>query len=159
MAAASSSHPPPPPPPLDKHNVFISFSGGDTRYCFTSFLYDELRRNQIKAYMDVREFETGDKMSPALEKAIKESKISVIIFSENYVSSKWCLDELVQILKCQKTNGQIVLPVFYYISALTVRNRTDFEAALVEKHKMNFHDTLLTQWREALIDATLLHGL
>ncbi|KAF3449361.1 hypothetical protein FNV43_RR10089 [Rhamnella rubrinervis] len=157
MAAAASSHPP--PPPLDKHDVFISFSGGDTRYCFTSFLYDELRRNQIKAYMDVREFETGDKMSPALEKAIKESKISVIIFSENYVSSTWCLDELVQILKCQKTNGQIVLPVFYQISALTVRNRTDFEAALVEKHKMSFHDTLLTQWREALIDATLLHGL
>ncbi|KAF3449356.1 hypothetical protein FNV43_RR10084 [Rhamnella rubrinervis] len=156
MAASSSSHP---PPPLDKHDVFISFRGGDTRYTFTSFLYEELRRNQIKAYMDVREFETGDKISPALEKAIKESKISVIIFSENYASSTWCLNELVLILKCMEKNGQTVLPVFYLIDAFIVRDQTKSYAVAFEEHKKSFNDTQLNKWRKALKDATYLHGL
>ncbi|KAF3449357.1 hypothetical protein FNV43_RR10085 [Rhamnella rubrinervis] len=156
-ASSSSSHPP--PPPLDKHDVLISFRGGDTRYSFTSFLYEELRRNQIKAYMDVREFETGDKISPALEKAIKESKISVIIFSENYASSTWCLNELVLILECMEKNGQTVLPVFYQVDAFIVRDQTESYAVAFEEHKKSFNDTQLNQWRKALNEATYLHGL
>ncbi|KAF3449358.1 hypothetical protein FNV43_RR10086 [Rhamnella rubrinervis] len=154
MATSSSSH----PPPLEKHDVFISFRGGDTRYSFTSFLYEELRRNQIKAYMDVREFETGDKISPALEKAIKESKISVIIFSENYASSTWCLNELVLILECMEKNGQTVLPVFYQIDAFIVRDQTESYAVAFAEHQKSFNDSQLNQWRKALNEATYLHG-
>ncbi|KAF3449337.1 hypothetical protein FNV43_RR10065 [Rhamnella rubrinervis] len=145
----------------DKHDVFISFRGEDTRDGFTSFLYEELRRKAIKAYMDVREFETGDEISPALEKAIKESKISVIIFSKNYASSTWCLNELVQILKCKEINKQIVLPVFYQTDAFIVRDQTESYAVAFEKHEKRFKDDneKVNQWRKALKDATYLHGL
>jgi hypothetical protein len=44
----------------------------------------------------------------SLLKAIEESKLYVIVFSENYASSKWCLDELVKILESKEMNGQTV---------------------------------------------------
>ncbi|KAF3449339.1 hypothetical protein FNV43_RR10067 [Rhamnella rubrinervis] len=154
MSSSSSSS-------RDKHDVFISFRGKDTRDGFTSFLYEELRSKAIKAYMDVREFETGDEISPGLEKAIKESKISVIIFSKNYASSTWCLNELVQILECKERNRQIVLPIFYQIDAFIVRDQTESYAVAFEKHEERFKDDIkkVNQWRKALKDATYLHGL
>ncbi|KAF3449348.1 hypothetical protein FNV43_RR10076 [Rhamnella rubrinervis] len=143
----------------DKHDVFISFRGMDTRDGVTSFLYEALRNKAIQAYMDVREFETGDEISPALMNAIKSSKISVAIFSENYASSTWCLNELVQILECKESNGQIVLPVFYQIDAFIVRDQTESYAVAFEEHKRSFNDTQLNKWRKALKDATYLHGI
>jgi hypothetical protein len=41
----------------------------------------------------------GEEISPSLVKAIEDSMLSVIIFSQNYASSKWCLDELLKILE------------------------------------------------------------
>ena len=47
----------------------------------------------------------------------------VVVFFENYASSKWCLDELVWILDCRKNLGQLVLPVFYGIDLSKVRKQ------------------------------------
>ncbi|KAF3449335.1 hypothetical protein FNV43_RR10063 [Rhamnella rubrinervis] len=160
-SSSSSSHSSSSSSSRDKHDVFISFRGEDTRDGFTSFLYEALRSKAIKAYMDVREFETGDGISPTLMNAIKESKISVIIFSKNYASSTWCLNELVQILKCKERNRQIVLPIFYQIDAFIVRDQTESYADAFEKHEKRFKDDIekVNQWRKALKDATYLHGL
>ncbi|KAF3449354.1 hypothetical protein FNV43_RR10082 [Rhamnella rubrinervis] len=159
----SSSSPPPPssssPPPREKYDVFISFRGENTREGFTSFLYEELRHNQIQAYMDDHEFETGDEISPTLMNAIESSKISVVIFSEDYASSTWCLKELVKILECKKSNRQIVLPVFYKIDAFNVRQQTESYAIAFAKHEKHFNHKTVNQWREALVDATHLNGL
>ncbi|KAH9726191.1 Disease resistance-like protein DSC1 [Citrus sinensis] len=57
-----------------------------------------------------------DKISKlSLVNAIEASAISVIVFSEGYASSRWCLDELVKILDCKKEYAQIVIPVFYRV--------------------------------------------
>ena len=145
----------------EKHDVFISFRGEDTRYFFTSFLYEELRRNQIQAYMDDRELETGDEIPQKLMDAIEESKISVIIFSEDCASSTWCLNELVKILECKIRNGQIVLPVFYQIDPSVVRKQKESYADAFAKHEARFKDKIekVNQWREALKDAADLSGL
>jgi hypothetical protein len=60
--------------------------------------------------MDDRELERGKTIEPALWKAIEESRFSVIIFSRDYASSPWCLDELVKIVQCMKEMGHTVLP-------------------------------------------------
>ncbi|KAK9200317.1 hypothetical protein WN944_015514 [Citrus x changshan-huyou] len=57
----------------------------------------------------------GDEISESLVNAIEASAISVIVFSEGYASSRWCLDELVKILDCKKEYAQIVIPVFYRV--------------------------------------------
>ncbi|KAL5538688.1 hypothetical protein UlMin_045192 [Ulmus minor] len=99
MAASSSAAAA--DPSLLEYDVFISFRG-ETRNSFTSHLYSALCQKHIKAYIDDVSLEKGDDISPALPKTIEESAISIIIFSENYASSGWCLDELVHILKCKE---------------------------------------------------------
>lgn len=83
------------------YDVFLSFRGDDTRHQFASYLYEGLHEKQIITFMDHR-LERGDEFSPTLRKVIEESMISVAVFSENYATSTWCLDELVQILECKK---------------------------------------------------------
>nr|XP_048324745.1 disease resistance protein RPV1-like [Ziziphus jujuba var. spinosa] len=66
--------------------------------------------------------------SPALEKVINKAMLSVTIFSENYASSTWCLDELVKISECRE-KGQIVIPPFYGVDPSHVRKQKGSYAA------------------------------
>ncbi|CAL9028628.1 unnamed protein product [Prunus brigantina] len=114
-----------------KYHVFLSFRGFDTRSNFTSHLYSNLRLQGINTFMDDDELRRGEEISNTLLTAIEDSKISVVVFSKNYASSKWCLDELVKILDCKESNQQLVIPVFYKVNPSDVRNhRGSFEDAL-----------------------------
>lgn len=93
-------------------DVFLSFYGNDTRRNFTSHLYSPLVQAGILTFMDDPELEKGEEISLGLLDAIHGSKICIVVLSENYASSMWCLNELVEILTCKRTNGQVVIPVF-----------------------------------------------
>ncbi|CAK7323556.1 unnamed protein product [Dovyalis caffra] len=153
MASSSTSTLTPP----KKYDVFLSFREEDTRCGFTSYLYDALKRKQILTFID-NELVRGDEISPSLLKAMEESKLFVIIFSENYASSKWCLEELVQILECRNNNGQIVVPVFYFVDPSHVRNQTgsfgDEFARLIEEKALAMDN--VQSFRSALKDAANL---
>ncbi|CAJ2647821.1 disease resistance protein RPV1-like [Trifolium pratense] len=145
--------------PQQKHEVFLSFRGEDTRYTFTSHLHATLTRLDVGTYIDYN-LQRGDEISSALLRAIEEAQLSVVVFSKNYGNSKWCLDELVKILECKKTKGQIVLPIFYDIEASHVRNQTGSYAEAFVKHEERFQGNLgrVQKWREALRDAANLSG-
>ena len=97
----------------------------------------------------------GEEISPALLEAIELSKISVVVFSKNYASSKWCLRELVKILDCRKKNGQIIIPVFYQVDPSDIRKQTgSFEAAF-EKYEKSDE---VQNWRIALEEVANLSG-
>ncbi|XP_059455281.1 disease resistance protein RPV1-like [Corylus avellana] len=141
------------------HDVFLSFRGEDTRNNFTAHLYAALDQKCIKTYID-NALERGENISPALLKAIEESRISVIVLSQNYASSSWCLDELATILECKETKGQIVLPVFYKVDPSEVRyQRNSFEKAFV-KHEKRFKDDQMKvqRWKSALTQVANLSG-
>ncbi|KAL5577263.1 hypothetical protein UlMin_018962 [Ulmus minor] len=140
------------------YDVFISFRGEDTRNGFTSHLADALRKNKVRTYLDEVTLRRGDEISPALLRAIQESKISVIVFSENYANSSWCLDELLKILKCKEENGQEVVPVFYHVDPSWVRKQKgSYENAFVELDR-RFEDKKVQAWRIALTKAANLSG-
>ncbi|KAL5552563.1 hypothetical protein UlMin_039964, partial [Ulmus minor] len=143
-----------------KYDVFISFRGGDTRYNFTSHLYSALRRNKINASIDEISLEKGDDISRALPKAIEESAISIIIFSPNYASSTWCLDELLHILKCKTDKSQIVLPIFLGVDPSDIRKQKRSYAAAFDKHEQRFNNTMdrVQEWRKALVEASKFSG-
>ncbi|XP_037494551.1 secreted RxLR effector protein 161-like [Jatropha curcas] len=53
-----------------------------------------LSQNEIVAFVDEK-LDRGEDISSSLLAIIDKSYISVVIFSENYACSPWCLDELV----------------------------------------------------------------
>ncbi|KAJ0040875.1 hypothetical protein Pint_26703 [Pistacia integerrima] len=89
----------------------------------------------INTFLD-DEFKRGDQISPSLFNTIERSKISLIIFSKEYSSSLWCLEELVKILECKNSYGKIVIPVFYGVYPSDVGNQIGtFGDALTELEK------------------------
>ncbi|KAL5537826.1 hypothetical protein UlMin_046217 [Ulmus minor] len=143
--------------PSWKYDVFISFRGEDTRKTFTSHLHAALCWQKIETYIDEEELVRGDEISPALMRAIEESMISVIVFSENYANSSWCLDELVHILKCKREYGRQVIPVFYKVDPFHVRKQQGSYATAFAKRKKCFEHKL-DSWRAALREAANLAG-
>lgn len=82
---------------------------------------------------DDQGIERGQVIAPAITQAIRQSRISIIVLSKNYASSSWCLDELLEILKCKEDMGQIVMTVFYGVDPSHVRKQTgDFGKAFKE---------------------------
>ncbi|XP_021831085.1 TMV resistance protein N-like isoform X3 [Prunus avium] len=138
------------PPLQKKYDVFISFRGEETRDGFTSHLHKALLRKNIETYMDDR-LEKGDDIGPALLKAIERSKIALVIFSEDYASSTWCLKELVHILGCKKKHGQIVIPIFYRIDPSHVRKQKSTYALKGSRDEV-------ANWRAALEEAANISG-
>ena len=137
------------------YDVFLSFRGEDTRNGFTGHLYRALCEKGIKTFID-NDLQRGEEISRELLKAIRSSRISIIIFSQNYAFSAWCLDELVEILNCNK-KGQLVLPIFYKVNPSEVRKQEgDFEVAKIEKFK-NKKEKVKT-WNAALTEAANLSG-
>jgi len=162
------SDPKPDPDPESKlkpervriHDVFLSFRGEDTRSSFTSHLYAALKNFGIKVFRDDNELQRGDYISSSLSHAIEQSRISIIVFSKNYADSRWCLNELEKIMKCRRTIGQVVVPVFYHVDPSEVRNQTGkfgtaFESLL---NKILNEVELALSWKEALRVAAGLAG-
>lgn len=143
--------------PKEKYDVFISFRGRDTRKTFTSHLHAALVRWKIDTYIDNR-LERGHEIETSLLTAIEKSKICVIIFSENYASSKWCLDELAYIVECKERNGvQFVIPIFYEVDPSHVRRqRGRYE--LEERFQDKTETQHFNKWKGALTKAADLSG-
>jgi hypothetical protein len=140
-----------------KYDVFLSFRGVDTRDNFTSHLYAELRRKNIETFIDYR-LERGDKINSSLLEAIEKSLIYVIILSEHYASSSWCLDELTEILKCKERYGREVIPVFYEVNPTDVRHQTgSYGQDFLEHHQHRPKDKI-DAWKDALNQVAGLSG-
>ncbi|QHN76207.1 TMV resistance protein N [Arachis hypogaea] len=141
-----------------QYDVFISFRGEDTRNSFTSHLHSALRRNQIETFIDYR-IQKGGAIWNELVEAIRDSNLFLVIFSENYASSRWCLRELVEIMECKKKNENvIVIPVFYRIQPTHVRKQTGTYHTAFDEHERSTDRKEVQQWRTALTEAANLSG-
>ncbi|XP_049379053.1 TMV resistance protein N-like [Solanum stenotomum] len=149
--------------PRRKYDVFLSFRG-DTRNNFMSHLYNGLTIRGIFTFLDDVRLEDGDSISEELVKAIKESQVAVIVFSKNYATSSWCLNELVKIMECkEKENGHMtVIPIFYYVDPSDVRYQRESFAEAFTKHESRYKDDegmqKVKRWRTALTVAADLKG-
>ncbi|KAK9060121.1 hypothetical protein SSX86_020825 [Deinandra increscens subsp. villosa] len=139
------------------YDVFLSFRGEDTRKTYVDHLYDNLVQKGIHTYKDDITLPRGETIGPALLKAIKESRIALIIFSENYANSSWCLDELAYIMSCRSEIGQIVMPIFYRVDPSHVRKQKGkYEEAFVKHESEN--NNKVESWRKALSEAGNIAG-
>ncbi|XP_063943263.1 toll/interleukin-1 receptor-like protein [Daucus carota subsp. sativus] len=133
-----------------KWDVFLSFRGKDTRYTFTDYLYHSLQRNGIKTFRDAPNIRSGEIITSALFQAIQDSKIYIVVLSQNFASSQYCLDELVEILSCRGKLDRLLIPVFYCIEPSVVKYQTGSYGEAFRKHG-NYHGPdLLDKWRATL---------
>jgi hypothetical protein len=148
---------------LKKYDVFISFRGEDTRAGFTSHLHAALNRSYLETYIDYR-IEKGNQVWTELVEAIKDSTLFLVVFSENYANSTWCLNEIVEIMECRNKNEEdnvVVIPVFYQIEPSHVRKQTGSYGSALEKHKKQGgknDDKMMQNWKNALFQAANLSG-
>ncbi|XP_028752133.1 disease resistance protein RLM3-like [Neltuma alba] len=142
-----------------KYDVFISFRGEDTRFGFTSHLYHAFDRKGITTYIDYQ-LVRGDEIAPSLLQAIEDSYVSLVVFSENYASSRWCLDELAHIRHCKRDQGQIVIPVFFKVDPSHVRNQTGLYQQAFERYErdLKVDQHKMQMWKQALNETANLAG-
>ena len=145
------------------YQVFLSFRGTDTRHGFTGNLYNALMDKGIRTFIDDNDLEKGDEITPSLVTAIEESRIFIPVFSINYASSSFCLNELVHILHCYKTKGRLVLPIFFGVEPTIVRHHKGSYGEALAEHEKRFQNDKkkmerLQQWKVALSQAANLSG-
>ncbi|GMY28505.1 TMV resistance protein N-like [Fagus crenata] len=139
--------------------VFLSFKGEDTRKTFTDFLYIYLDNAGVRVFRDNEGLHVGEEIGPALLKAINESKISIPVFSGNYAFSKWCLLELVEMLKCRKTKGQRIFPIFYNVKPNDVQHQMGSYEEAFRQHQNHFGEGIIQEWKKALRKVGKMKGL
>ncbi|XP_020873375.1 uncharacterized protein LOC110226353 isoform X2 [Arabidopsis lyrata subsp. lyrata] len=147
-----------------KPQVFISFRGKAQRKTLVSFIKSKLEEiSEINVFMD--EYEIRGRPITTLFERIRESSIALIIFSDKYPESRWCLDELVEIKKQMDTGSIVPFPIFYKVKAESVKYQTGhFRNVLLKTEddvrkkvdRRNIRSILETEdmiwgWRQALV--------
>ncbi|XP_075646769.1 disease resistance protein RML1A-like [Castanea sativa] len=134
------------------YDVFLSFRGEDTRESFTSHLYKALCHKGFNTFIDDKLWR-GEEISEELIQTIKKSSILVVVFSKKYAESKWCLDELVEIVDCSEKHQEVQIhPVFYNIEPSEIRNQKGNFGRALANHEMKFKSNKdkVQRWRDAL---------
>ncbi|CAN1287675.1 Disease resistance protein L6 [Linum perenne] len=145
--------------PTGEYEVFLSFRGPDVRTSFADCLYSCLIRSKIRTFRDEEELRKGEQIAPSLVQAIIESKIHIPIFSQDYASSKWCLQELAKMVECWKQGkGHIILPIFYFVNPRDVRHQDGPYKQAFELHAQKHDADTVKEWREALQEVGKMKG-
>nr|GEZ77587.1 hypothetical protein [Tanacetum cinerariifolium] len=137
------------------YDVYLSFRE-DTRKTFVDHLYVALMQQGIETYNDDQKLRNNIPIHPLSLKAIEESRIFIIIFSKNYASSSWCLDELACIIKHMEERKQIVFPIFYDVEPTDVRKQSGKFREVFASQSKNIMKAEL--WRRSLSKASDLAG-
>ncbi|BBH05457.1 Disease resistance protein TIR-NBS-LRR class family [Prunus dulcis] len=112
--------------------------------------------------LSTQDFALSETMMKSIEekKAMKHSRTSVIVFSKDYASSRWCLDELVMILERKRISADhVVLLVFYDVDPSDVRKQTGSLAKAFARHQKTQPSNKVKEWREALAKVADLAGM
>ncbi|KAF7849767.1 hypothetical protein BT93_L0320 [Corymbia citriodora subsp. variegata] len=140
------------------YDVFLNFRGEDTRKTFANYLYNSLVDAGIRVFIDDNELSEGEEISTNLLQAIKNSKISIPILSVNYASSKWCLQELVEMTECMKSVGHVVLPIFYRVEPAHVRYQKGIFGEKFSHLSEKYLEEDVAKWKHALQEVASLKG-
>lgn len=83
----------------------------EVKYSFVSHLSEALFQKRIYNVS----VDSEDLLSKEAQEKVERARVSVIVLPGNRTV---CLDKLVKILKCQRTNDQVVIPVLYGVRTL-----------------------------------------
>ncbi|CAM8887299.1 unnamed protein product [Rhodiola kirilowii] len=136
----------------NKYDVFISFRGDDTRNNFTDHLFAAFERKHLITFKDDKRLQKGESIGQELLDAIRDSTISVVVFSPRYADSSWCLDEMVEIVRCVEEFGRGVVPIYCGVGVDDVREQKGAFGDAFGRHELAFaaNTWRVDKWRDAL---------
>jgi hypothetical protein len=127
-------------------------------------LYEGLKNHGLQPYLDCKSIRIGEDCWKSIEDGIKNTPIAVVVFSERYAESEWCLKELHVMLEAREAQTRShsckeILPIFYNVEPRDVRNpeRGKFEKGF-EKLKGKFEEKIIEEWKADLKKASTLMG-
>ncbi|XP_065873152.1 disease resistance protein RUN1-like [Euphorbia lathyris] len=139
------------------YDVFLSFGGKDIRKGFTGHLFAALCRSGFNIFVDEEKLEDGEEIGEVALTGIKDSRLAIVLLSEEYAFSTCCMKELVQILKCKKEDD--VWPIFYDVDPWHIKDiKGSYELAFIE-HQKHFKEDIIKEWKDALQQITGFKGL
>ncbi|XP_028802442.1 toll/interleukin-1 receptor-like protein [Neltuma alba] len=112
------------PSSLKPSHVYISFRGDEGNRKFIHSLSAALKAEGFRIFGDDKKHEKPDSnLPPHLLQAIDESWIWIVVFSKNYASSSWCLNELAEF-------ARFTLVQYRYVDPVIVEREQRFEAEI-----------------------------
>ncbi|KAK4739527.1 hypothetical protein R3W88_003224 [Solanum pinnatisectum] len=141
--------------------VFLSFKCEDTGKTFTDHLSTALKQAGFCPFKgggcdDIDESRREETIN---SESIQESKMCIIVFSQNYSSFGWCLDQLVSILERKMKFACMILPIFYHVDPSNLRKLKGSIGEALDRHEEKFKCTRhekeywedkLKKWKNAL---------
>ena len=126
---------------------------------FVSHLKAALKRDKVKAFVD----------EPALldcedaEEVIEKVNLHVAVLSERYAEPEFCLDELLTMMKSNREENKLVLPVLYGVDLDDLRGVSEGRgkyAPAFDHHRRNRYITQekLNGWEVALHELSWITG-
>ncbi|KAG0607731.1 hypothetical protein M758_8G050400 [Ceratodon purpureus] len=138
------------------YDVFLNHRGPDVKAGFISHLDEALRTAGLNPFLDKESLRKGHSAFSSINDALQVAKIHVAVVSKGYAESKYCLTELVAMMR----SGKPVIPVFYDVEPVDLRwvENGPFAKAF-EKHKLNRTPKQVEEWRDALLKLAEITGI
>ncbi|GJV25803.1 NB-ARC domains-containing protein [Tanacetum coccineum] len=110
---------------------------------------------------DNKTLEIGNPIASELLEAIEASRIAIVVLSNNFATSKWCLEEIAKIVNCKEHGKLIVIPVFYHVDPSDVRHQGNCFQKGFSDHEANpeIAPQNVERWRDACRKVGALSGL
>jgi hypothetical protein len=140
---------------LGSYDVFLNHRGPDVKRTFVAHLYDALCAAGFHPFLDAKSLNMGAPSGKSMKEALSGAGVHVAIFSKGYAESRYCLDELHDMLE----SGKLILPVFYHVEVAHLSRPYDgpFAAGLRQHKKRGRHQDV-ERWETALAKVADLQG-
>uniref|UniRef100_A0A1J3JZW2 ADP-ribosyl cyclase/cyclic ADP-ribose hydrolase n=1 Tax=Noccaea caerulescens TaxID=107243 RepID=A0A1J3JZW2_NOCCA len=139
------------------YDVFPSFSGHDVRRSFLSHLRCEFKRKGISTFVD-DQITRSESIGHELVRAIRASRIGLVILTKKYASSSWCLDELLEIMESRNDARKKVMTIFYDIDPSDVRKQKGGFGRAFKRTCKGKTEEKKQRWTKALTDVANIAG-
>ena len=127
--------------------MFVNHRGPDVKKTFVAHLNAALRRDGFRPFLDAKSIGQGRHVFDSIDRALKGACVHVAIFSKRYAESKYCLNELCDMLN----SNHVILPVFYGVNPEDLRwiDNGPFKKGF-RKHVQRGRRDEILKWKAAL---------
>ena len=141
---------------LGCYDVFLNHRGPDVKGSFVSHLYDLLCVRGCNPFLDAKSLIKGNHALKSINEALRGVRVHLAIFSKGYAESKYCLNELLDMMK----SPEKIIPVFFQGVEPEHLHRIESGpfAKGFEKHLERKRYGDVERWKSALLEASRLTG-